>query len=65
MSTFNNGDVVKLKSGGPKMTIRRIEPDGEVICDWFVGQKKEAGGFRPESLTTETGTFAMPVFLAT
>lgn len=39
MSTFKNGDVVKLKSGGPKVTVRRVEEDGEVICDWFSGHK--------------------------
>jgi uncharacterized protein YodC (DUF2158 family) len=34
MENLKTGDVVQLKSGGPIMTIRKI--DGEwVTCDWF------------------------------
>jgi len=29
------GDVVKLKSGGPIMTIADITPDGLCRCQWF------------------------------
>lgn len=33
-SVFNSGDVVLLKSGGPKMTV--IEDDGDTCeCMWF------------------------------
>ena len=35
MSDFKKGDIVLLKSGGPKMTIREIEDDGEILCVWF------------------------------
>ena len=28
------GDVVQLKSGGPKMTVGWVE-DGEALCQWF------------------------------
>jgi uncharacterized protein YodC (DUF2158 family) len=34
------GDVVELKSGGPKMTIERIERTDfgiEALCSWFLG----------------------------
>ena len=32
--TFTPGDVVRLKSGGPKMTV--LESDGEQVqCKWF------------------------------
>ena len=37
------GDVVQLKSGGPKMTIARLENVGGVenaVCGWFSGDKK-------------------------
>ncbi len=33
---FKPGDIVKLKSGGPKMTVSEIIEDEEVICKWFV-----------------------------
>ena len=33
--TFRPGDVVKLKSGGPKMTVTFIDPEGHVGCAWF------------------------------
>jgi len=36
---FKPGDVVQLKSGGPKMTVSSVEspPNGKVqyICEWF------------------------------
>lgn len=32
---FKPGDVVKLKSGGPKMTVAKIDNDGSVDCEWF------------------------------
>ena len=33
--TFKTGDVVGLRSGGPKMTV--VEQSGEeVTCEWFV-----------------------------
>jgi uncharacterized protein YodC (DUF2158 family) len=31
---FQIGDVVKLKSGGPKMTVESMDNDG-VKCVWF------------------------------
>jgi len=35
------GDVVQLKSGGPKMTIDKILPSGTVICSWFDAEKPD------------------------
>ncbi|EID0030069.1 DUF2158 domain-containing protein [Vibrio alginolyticus] len=32
--SFNEGDVVKLKSGGPDMTIVEIDSEG-CFCQWF------------------------------
>lgn len=31
------GDVVRLISGGPKMTIAEFLPNNKVGCDWFEG----------------------------
>ena len=34
MTTFSTGDIVRLKSGGPKMTV--LESGGEQVqCKWF------------------------------
>jgi uncharacterized protein YodC (DUF2158 family) len=50
---FNPGDVVQLKSGGPKMTVGRLEDLGGVmhaVCAWFVDNKREVGTFPTTSL---------------
>lgn len=55
---FKPGDVVMLKSGGPKMTVNAVgEQFGggiRVWCDWFVGTKKQSGDFEPNSLKHAT-----------
>lgn len=53
MSKFKTGRIVKLKSGGPKMTCsdRQDHSDpGKVHCQWFAGSKMEDGWFPAESL---------------
>ncbi len=59
---FEIGDVVKLKSGGPAMTIQQIgnwtylSVDGsntredEAKCFWFEGSKRSEGCFNLASL---------------
>lgn len=42
---FKAGDVVVLKSGGPKMTVWGINPDGVVNVNWFDGGELKSGGF--------------------
>jgi uncharacterized protein YodC (DUF2158 family) len=33
---FKPGDVVELKSGGPKMTVEEVDEEaGGVFCTWF------------------------------
>ena len=32
---FRIGDVVRLRSGGPPMTVRGHFPDEMVLCQWF------------------------------
>jgi uncharacterized protein YodC (DUF2158 family) len=53
MYDFKEGDVVKLKSGGPEMTIYQIgtasSPD-RVVCTWFNGNKKEKDIFAMSNL---------------
>lgn len=51
---FKVGDVVMLKSGGPKMTVKEVGPDfggkPRVWCDWFDGAKRMSDDFEPGSL---------------
>ena len=53
-NNFVIGNIVKLKSGGPEMTIRTV-PDtakGYYECQWFAGKKLESGRFPEDSLET-------------
>ena len=39
--SFKNGDVVRLKSGGPDATVREISGGGERLeCEWFYQGKR-------------------------
>ena len=51
--TFNPGDVVKLNSGGPAMTISYIgrSDDRRIYCQWFHGNDLTEGSFYAEALT--------------
>lgn len=51
MPEFHDGDVVRMKSGGPKMTIRFIERD-EAVCDWFAGDQPKVDRFKLAQLTS-------------
>ena len=44
------GDVVQLKSGGPKMTIATEEGELMVKCTWFENEKKKSGHFTLKTL---------------
>lgn len=35
MAKLQVGDVVMLKSGGPKMTVSALNNNGSVRCAWF------------------------------
>ena len=53
VTEFKEGDVVQLKSGGPKMTIQDISEheDGNVLyCKWFIGKELGEGHFESVSL---------------
>lgn len=49
---FQKGDIVKLKSGGPEMTVDTLpnKYTPHYVCQWFAGKKLERGGFNAESL---------------
>ena len=69
---YKVGDIVRLKSGGPQMTIQRIIGtdnsnfmikaadefmktqgfnNGDLVCQWFDGNKLESGNFKTDSMT--------------
>ncbi len=51
MDEFKVGDIVKLKSGGPSMTVV-VAKGGKVRCFWFVepDPKRRAGTFPVASI---------------
>jgi uncharacterized protein YodC (DUF2158 family) len=42
---FKVGEIVKLKSGGPKITISEVIDDDEAICLWFVNDERRVETF--------------------
>jgi len=46
---YKIGTVVQLTSGGPKMTISKIN-NNRVTCQWFVGNELKSGEFDLEVL---------------
>lgn len=65
MSKFSTGDVVRLKSGGPTMTVKgyhkkmdikkgmHVESETEVICTWFENNQLNQNIFDEDQLQTE------------
>jgi uncharacterized protein YodC (DUF2158 family) len=52
---FKVGDIVKLKSGGPDMTVEGWNAyHGAYDCQWFAGKKLDTGLFKFESLELVT-----------
>ncbi|ABM04070.1 conserved hypothetical protein [Psychromonas ingrahamii 37] len=60
INIYSTGDVVKLKSGGPEMTVNKVfvniddEFTGNYECQWFAGDKLDEGIFPEESLVEVT-----------
>jgi len=54
MSDFKEGDLVQLKSGGPAMTVQKVNEfsEGRIIidCQWFVDEKLQTARFDPTLL---------------
>jgi uncharacterized protein YodC (DUF2158 family) len=51
-SGFMIGDIVELKSGGPDMTVSRLESemDNSIGCTWFDRFKLQHGSFDADTL---------------
>ena len=52
--SFKVGDIVVLKSGGPKMTVTQIDTAMGVRTTWFAGSKMDQGWFPAETLVAVT-----------
>lgn len=48
--SYKIGDIVQLKSGGPKMTVVQEGSAGSVWCSWFAGAKHERASFHVNAL---------------
>jgi len=46
---FQPGDVVRVKSGGPSMTIASVDRE-RIICRWFDGKEPKDDDFDPTVL---------------
>lgn len=54
---FSVGSIVKLKSGGPEMTVQSVPNQyHEYFCQWFAGKKLERGEFPEGSLMKADAT---------
>lgn len=49
MAKFETGDIVRLKSGGPGMTVNEYSTLG-AHCQWFAGGKLNSGYFSEAAL---------------
>jgi uncharacterized protein YodC (DUF2158 family) len=55
-ASFKVGDIVELKSGGPKMTVTELfDEDDSLRTSWFAGAKMEKGIFPFDALTAVSG----------
>lgn len=48
------GDVVALRSGGPNMTVYRVDSDGELKCAFFHQGEFDVATFPPAALELVT-----------
>lgn len=48
---FNGGDVVRLKSGGPKMTVEHVDEELDLVtCVWFENKDLKRDSFSATAL---------------
>ena len=56
MDKLKTGDVVKLPSGGPLMTVDGFRPEsGKVCCAWFCGDQLQRSEFFVEAVVKSEG----------
>lgn len=49
-TSFNKGDVVRMKSGGPKMTAVHVGENGMISCNFFSDGEQKRDAFSAASL---------------
>lgn len=48
---WNVGDIVRVKSGGPSMTVEYVDRESDhVRCIWFDGSEAKTGSFAADAL---------------
>ncbi len=61
MGQWKAGDVVMLKSGGPKMTVGTVKADGRVLCEWFDEKNSpQVGAFNADVLMSPPESGSLP-----
>ncbi|HEY0428389.1 MAG TPA: DUF2158 domain-containing protein [Pyrinomonadaceae bacterium] len=55
MEELKVGEIVKLKSGNPGMTVQTIYDSGNARCQWFENGKAASSIFPKESLEKDSG----------
>lgn len=53
--SFKEGDVVRLKSGGPKMTVTHVDASRICSCAWFSGAAVHRSEFFAGALKLDDG----------
>jgi len=57
MDDFKTGDLVHLKSGGPRMTVIAVDKENDIVnCQWFVGNMLNQDRFPKEALVNHPRT---------
>ena len=49
---FKVGDIVQLKSGGPRMTVESVEATNSLFCVWF-DETEQGNSVRVHAFRTE------------
>lgn len=51
---YVTGAIVRLKSGGPDMTVKHYDHNGQLVCQWFAGKNLKEGRFDDDSVEVAT-----------
>ena len=50
---LHRGDVIRLKSGGPQMTVIDVSIRGLITCEWFANERLHRARFAPSSIAPD------------